>query len=67
MRFSKKGKLIPHFIVPYQTFRRVGNGAYDLELLNELALIRPVIHVSMFKKYIGYTISVVPLEGLEMK
>ena len=44
----------------------VGKGAYDLKLPSELALIHPVFHVSMFKKFIGDPQSILHIEGLAM-
>ncbi|XP_060194893.1 uncharacterized protein LOC132624079 [Lycium barbarum] len=32
MRFSRKGKLSPHFIGPYEIVRRIGKVAYELKL-----------------------------------
>uniref|UniRef100_A0A0V0GSD7 Putative ovule protein n=1 Tax=Solanum chacoense TaxID=4108 RepID=A0A0V0GSD7_SOLCH len=53
MRFGKKGKLSPRYVVPYQTLKCIGKVAYELDLPNELALVHPVFHVSMLKKCIG--------------
>ena len=33
MRFGKKGKLFPWYIRPYILSKRIGNVAYELELL----------------------------------
>ncbi|WMV14189.1 hypothetical protein MTR67_007574 [Solanum verrucosum] len=38
--------------------------AYELDLPNELASVHPVFHVSMLKKCVGDSTSIVPLEGL---
>ncbi|WMV37212.1 hypothetical protein MTR67_030597 [Solanum verrucosum] len=64
MRFGKKGKLSPRYVGQYQTLKRVGKVAYELDLPNELAPVHPVLHVSMLKKCIGDPISILPLEGL---
>ncbi|WMV08991.1 hypothetical protein MTR67_002376 [Solanum verrucosum] len=64
MRFGKKEKLSPIYVGPYQILRRIGKVAYELELPNELALVHPVFHVSLLKKYVGDLTSIVPLEGL---
>ncbi|WMV50026.1 hypothetical protein MTR67_043411 [Solanum verrucosum] len=64
MRFGKKGKLSPRYVVPYQILKRVGKVAYELDLKNELAPVHPVFHISMLKKCIGDPVSIVPLEGL---
>ncbi|XP_075112293.1 uncharacterized protein LOC142182174 [Nicotiana tabacum] len=52
MRFGKKGKLSPRFIGPYEIIEKKGNVAYELALPVELSSVRPVIHVSMLRKYI---------------
>ncbi|WMV10667.1 hypothetical protein MTR67_004052 [Solanum verrucosum] len=43
MRFGKKGKLSPRYIVPYRILKRVGNVAYELELPQELATVHPIL------------------------
>ena len=53
MRFGKKGILGPRYVGPYDILKRVGSVAYELKVPNKLAMIRPVFHVSMLKKYIG--------------
>jgi len=35
-------------------------------LPNELAPVHPMFHVSMVKKCIGYSVSILPLKGLEV-
>ncbi|WMV41062.1 hypothetical protein MTR67_034447 [Solanum verrucosum] len=67
MKFGKKGKLNPRFVGRYEIVRRVGKVAHELELPNELALVHPVFHYLMLKKYIGDPSTIVPLEGLEIK
>ncbi|WMV09674.1 hypothetical protein MTR67_003059 [Solanum verrucosum] len=64
MRFGKKGKLSPRCVAPYQILKHVGKFAYELDLLNELAPVHPVLHVSMLRKCIGDPVSIIPLEGL---
>ena len=46
---------------------KVGKVAYELRLPCELALIHPVFHVSMLKKYIGDPETTLPIEGLGVK
>ena len=53
VRFSKKGKLIPHYVGPYEILQKVGNVAYELGLPRKLSSVNPVFHVSMLKKCIG--------------
>ncbi|XP_070018019.1 uncharacterized protein [Nicotiana sylvestris] len=50
MRFGKKGKLIPRFIVPFQVLQRIGEVAYMLALPPSLSSVHPVFHVSMLRK-----------------
>jgi hypothetical protein len=49
-RFKVKGKLSPRFIGPFRIFRRVGEMAYQLELLDNLSDVHDVFHVSQLKK-----------------
>ncbi|XP_070002560.1 uncharacterized protein [Nicotiana sylvestris] len=67
MRFGKKGKLSPRYIVPYRILRRIGHVAYELELPQELAVVHPVFHVSMLKKVMGDPSLVVPTEIIGVK
>ncbi|WMV49764.1 hypothetical protein MTR67_043149 [Solanum verrucosum] len=52
---------------PYQILRRVGKVSYELEFPNELASVHPVFHVSMLKKCVVDTTSMVSFEGLGVK
>ncbi|WMV25578.1 hypothetical protein MTR67_018963 [Solanum verrucosum] len=63
----KKGKLNPHYVGPYQILRRIGKVAYEVDLPNDLASVHPVFHVSLLKKCVGDSTSIVCLEGLEVK
>jgi hypothetical protein len=45
-RFKVKGKLSPRFIGPFLILKRVGEVAYQLELLDHLADVHDVFHVS---------------------
>ncbi|XP_055807037.1 uncharacterized protein LOC129875836 [Solanum dulcamara] len=51
MRFSKKGKLSPRYISPFEIFDCVGPVAYRVTLPPNLSGIHPVFHMSMQKKY----------------
>ena len=64
MRFDKKGKLSPPYVEPYQILTRVKKVTYELDLLSELALVHPVFNVSMIKKRIGDSVSILLLDGL---
>ncbi|TMW96482.1 hypothetical protein EJD97_007283 [Solanum chilense] len=64
MRFNRKEKLSPKYVGPYEILQRVGEVAYELVLPAELASVDPVFHVSMLKKCLRYTTSILPVEGL---
>ncbi|XP_070045089.1 uncharacterized protein [Nicotiana tomentosiformis] len=51
MRFGKKGKLSPRFIVSFDVLRRVGEVVYELALPPSLSGVHPIFHVSMLWKY----------------
>ncbi|XP_070050860.1 uncharacterized protein [Nicotiana tomentosiformis] len=51
MRFGKKGKLIPRYIVPFELLERIGEVAYKHALPSSLAAVHLVFHVSMLRKY----------------
>jgi ribosomal protein L21E len=53
-RFKGKGKLSPRFIGPFLILKRVGEVAYQLELLDHLADVHNVFHVSQLKKCLRY-------------
>lgn len=53
MRLGKKRKLSSQNISPYMILRLIGNEAYELKLLTDLALMCPIFHVSLLKKCIG--------------
>ena len=67
VRFGKKGKLIPCYVGPYEILQRVGKVAYELKLPSELASVHSVFHVSMLKKCIGDSESILLIEGLGVK
>ncbi|XP_070029051.1 uncharacterized protein [Nicotiana sylvestris] len=51
MRFGKKGKLSPRFIVPFEVLRRVKEVTYELALPHSLSGVHPDFHVSMLRRY----------------
>ncbi|XP_070046298.1 uncharacterized protein [Nicotiana tomentosiformis] len=53
MRFSKKGKLSPRYIRPFDILDRTGEVAYKLAFPPSLFAVHPVFHVSMLRKYYG--------------
>ena len=62
--FGKKGMLSPRYVGPYEILRMVGKVSYELRLPSELASVHPVFHVSMLKKCIGDSESIIHIEGL---
>ena len=51
VRFSKRGKLSPRFIGPFEILERVGGVAYRLALPPSMTGVHEVFHVSMLRKY----------------
>ncbi|WMV57970.1 hypothetical protein MTR67_051355 [Solanum verrucosum] len=67
MRFGKKGKLSPRYIVPYRISKRVGDVAYELELPQELVVVHLVFHISLLKNCIGDPSLIIPTEDIGIK
>ena len=51
IRFSKRGKLSPRFIGPFEILERVGTVAYRLALPLSMTGVHKVFHVSMLRRY----------------
>ena len=51
VRFGKRGKLSPRFIVPFEILERVGTVAYRLALPPSMLGVYEVFHVSILRKY----------------
>ena len=51
VRFSKRGKLSPRFIGPFEILERVGTVAYRLALPPNMSGVHEVFHVSMLVRY----------------
>ncbi|GJQ98438.1 putative reverse transcriptase domain-containing protein [Tanacetum coccineum] len=63
VRFGKRGKLNPRYVVPFKVLEKVGSIVYKLELLEELSRVHNTFHVSNLKKcYVGEPLAV-PLDG----
>ena len=67
MRLGKKGKLSRRYIGPYKILRRVGKVAYESDLPNELAMVHPIFHVSLLRKFIGDENTIVPLQDVTIE
>jgi hypothetical protein len=66
-RFKVKGKLSPHFIGPFKVFSRVGEMAYQLELLDNLSDVHNVFHVSQLKMCLRVPEEQLPIEDLSVQ
>ena len=51
VRFSKRRKLSPRFIGPFEILERVGTIAYQLALSPSMSGVHEVFHVSMLQRY----------------
>ena len=67
LRFGKRGKLSPRYIGPYEIVDKVGEVAYRLRLLSELANIHDVFHVSMLRKYIANPSHILKEQPIQLK
>jgi hypothetical protein len=66
-RFKVKGKLSPRFIGPFLILKRVGEVAYRLKLLDHLADVHDVFHVSQLKKCLKVPEERLPKEDLSVQ
>ena len=67
MRLGKNGRLIPRYIGPYHTAKRIDNVAYELQFPQELPIVHPVFHVSMLKRCMVSPSFIVPTENVGIK
>ncbi|XP_069143377.1 uncharacterized protein [Solanum lycopersicum] len=67
VKFGMKGKLSPFYVIPYEIWQRVAKVPYELKIPSELSSIHPVFYVSMPKKCIGNSESILPRGGLSVK
>jgi hypothetical protein len=66
-KFKVKSKLSPRFIGPFIIFRRVGEMAYQLELLDHLSDVHDVFHVSQLQKCLRVPEEQLPMEELSVQ
>ncbi|XP_070046650.1 uncharacterized protein [Nicotiana tomentosiformis] len=66
MRFGKKGKLSPRYIVPYKIIHRVGQVAYELDLPSNFESVHPVFHVSILRKCIRDPSRFIPVDDVQV-
>lgn len=64
MYFGKKSKLSPRYMGPHKIITRMGKVPYELDLPIELTMVHLVFHVSMLRKCIGDSNSIVPLKDV---
>nr|GFD56569.1 putative reverse transcriptase domain-containing protein [Tanacetum cinerariifolium] len=64
VRFGKRGKLNPRYVVPFKVLERIGDVAYKLDLPEELSKIHNTFHVSNFKKCHADEPLAIPLDEL---
>ncbi|GJQ92494.1 putative reverse transcriptase domain-containing protein [Tanacetum coccineum] len=66
VRFSKKGKLAPRYVGPFEIVEHAGLVAYRLRLPQELSCVHDVFHVSNLKKCLAESDVQVPLEEIKV-
>ncbi|GJW95332.1 putative reverse transcriptase domain-containing protein [Tanacetum coccineum] len=66
VRFGKRRKLNPRYVVPFKVLEKVGSIAYKLELPQEFSRVHNTFHVSNLKKCYSDEPLAVPLEGLHI-
>nr|GEX70097.1 putative reverse transcriptase domain-containing protein [Tanacetum cinerariifolium] len=66
VRFRKKGKLAPRFVVPFEIIEKVGPMAYRLDLPKELNGVHDTFHVSNLKKSLADLTLQVPLDEIRV-
>nr|GEY63830.1 putative reverse transcriptase domain-containing protein [Tanacetum cinerariifolium] len=66
VRFGKRGKLNPRYVIPFKALAKVGKVAYKLELPQELSRVHHTFHVSNLKKCYADEPLVMPLEGIHV-
>ena len=66
VRFSKRGKLWPRFIGPFEMLERIGIVAYRLALPPSMSGVHEVFHVSMLRNYTPYPAHVMDWGQIEV-
>nr|XP_048318585.1 uncharacterized protein LOC125418621 [Ziziphus jujuba var. spinosa] len=65
--FGPQGKLCLCYIGPYEIIERIVPMVYRLALLEELARVHNVFHVSMLRKYIADPLHVLETSDIELR
>ncbi|GJY38817.1 putative reverse transcriptase domain-containing protein [Tanacetum coccineum] len=66
IRFSKRGKLNPHYIGPFKILDKVGTVAYRLKLPAQLIRVHSTFHVSNLKKCFSDEPLAIPLDEIQI-
>ena len=66
-RFSKKEKLAPRYIGPFQILNRVGKVSYRLALPSQMSQVHPVFHVSLLRQYVADPTHVLPVQEVDVR
>ena len=66
IRFGKRGKLNPRYIVPFTILDRIGPVAYRLDLPQDLSNVHNVFHVCILKKCLSDETPVIPMREIRV-
>ncbi|GJZ59218.1 hypothetical protein Tco_0615034 [Tanacetum coccineum] len=66
IRFSKREKLNPRYIIPFKILAKVGTVAYRLELLDQLSRVYSTFYVSNMKKCFSDEPLAIPLDEIQI-
>ncbi|GJV67724.1 putative reverse transcriptase domain-containing protein [Tanacetum coccineum] len=66
IRFGKRGKLNPQYIIPFKILERIGPVAYKLELPEELSNIHSTLHFSNLNKCLSDESLVILMKELQL-
>nr|GEW66682.1 putative reverse transcriptase domain-containing protein [Tanacetum cinerariifolium] len=66
IRFSKRGKLNPRYIGPFEILDKVGTIAYRLEHPEQLSRVHSTFYVSNLKKFLAEEPRAIPLDEIQV-
>nr|GEX18125.1 putative reverse transcriptase domain-containing protein [Tanacetum cinerariifolium] len=66
IRFKKRGKLNPRYIIPFKILEQISPVAYKLELSKELSNIHSTFYVSNIKKCLSEESLIIPMKELRL-